>query len=368
MGINDTKLNEKIAEYEEELRTTKYNKRTQRSVGLLKAKIARLRDEKHKKSTAKLAADGFAVKKTGDATAALIGFPSAGKSTLLNKITDADSAVAAYAFTTLTVIPGMLNYKKTKIQILDVPGLIEGASEGKGRGKEVLAAASNADLIILLVDALHPEQLAVMKNELFEARIRMNMKKPEIRISKKLKGGLNLSCGNLTKMDKATAIAMLHELRINNADVVIRGDITPDELIDIVEGNRRYVPGIIVVNKLDAVDNAALEKIKAMIKPDLFISAEKDIGLNELKELIFKSLKFVRIYCKEAGKDADMNDPMVLNEGATIKDVCDHLHRDFVKRFRFARIWGKSVKFDGQKVLKLGNKVADEDIVEVHVD
>lgn len=163
MGINDAKLNEKIAAFEEELKNTKYNKRTQRSIGLLKAKIARLRDEKHKKATAQLAADGFAVKKTGDATAALIGFPSAGKSTLLNKITDADSAVAAYAFTTLTVIPGVLNYKKTRIQILDVPGLIEGASGGKGRGKEVLAAASNADLIILLVDATAPEQLQVMK-------------------------------------------------------------------------------------------------------------------------------------------------------------------------------------------------------------
>ena len=146
MGINDAKLNEKIAAFEEELKNTKYNKRTQRSIGLLKAKIARLRDEKHKKATAQLAADGFAVKKTGDATAALIGFPSAGKSTLLNKITDADSAVAAYAFTTLTVIPGMLNYKKTRIQILDVPGLIEGASGGKGRGKEVLAAASKRRL------------------------------------------------------------------------------------------------------------------------------------------------------------------------------------------------------------------------------
>lgn len=368
MGINDTKLNEKIAEFEEELRTTKYNKRTQRSVGLLKAKIARLRDERQKKATAKIATDGFAVKKAGDATAALIGFPSAGKSTLLNKITDAESRVGAYAFTTLKVIPGVLNYKKTRIQILDVPGLIEGASEGKGRGKEVLAAASSADLIILLVDAAAPEQLQVMKNELYEARIRMNMKKPEIRITKKPTGGLNISCGSLTKMDKATVIAILHELRVNNADVVIRGDITPDELIDVVEGNRVYVPGIIILTKIDSVDNAALEKAKAMIKPDLCISAEKGIGLDELKELIFRSLKFVRIYCKEAGKNADMNEPMVLHEGATLKDVCERLHRDFVKRFKFARIWGKSVKFDGQKVLKLDNKVADEDIVEVHVD
>ena len=296
----------------------------------------------------------------------ITGKAGTGKSTLLNAITNANSPVGAYAFTTLTCIPGLLEYNHAKIQVLDVPGLIEGASEGKGRGREVIAAASSADLIIVLVDALHPEQVNVMKKELYNARIRMNLRKPEVKIAKKPSGGINLT-GTFTNMTKDMAVALLRELKISNADVIIRDDLSPEELIDAVEGNRKYVPGIIAVNKSDLLDAAAKERINDMIHPDIFISAEHDACVDEMKELIFTRLGFVRVYCKEAGKEADMNEPMVLRKGATIKEVCEKLHREFVKRFRFARIWGKSVKFGGQKVLKLEHKVADEDIVEVHV-
>lgn len=64
-----------------------------------------------------------------------------GKSTFLSKITKTKSEVAAYAFTTLTAIPGVLEYGGAEIQILDLPGIIEGAAEGKGRGRQVISAA-----------------------------------------------------------------------------------------------------------------------------------------------------------------------------------------------------------------------------------
>lgn len=64
-----------------------------------------------------------------------------GKSTFLSKITKTKSEVAAYSFTTLTAIPGVLEYGGAEIQILDLPGIIEGASEGKGRGRQVISAA-----------------------------------------------------------------------------------------------------------------------------------------------------------------------------------------------------------------------------------
>ena len=100
------KLQEKIANFEEELRTTKYNKRTQGAVGLLKAKIARLKDEQRKRASKGKKGEGYSVRKSGDATVILVGFPSVGKSTLLNSITKADSPVGSYKFTTLSVIPG----------------------------------------------------------------------------------------------------------------------------------------------------------------------------------------------------------------------------------------------------------------------
>ncbi|CAF4774555.1 unnamed protein product, partial [Rotaria magnacalcarata] len=49
------------------------------------------------------------------------------------------SEVAAYEFTTLTTVPGVIRYKGAKIQLLDLPGIIEGAKDGKGRGKQVIA-------------------------------------------------------------------------------------------------------------------------------------------------------------------------------------------------------------------------------------
>jgi hypothetical protein len=62
---------------------------------------------------------------------------SVGKSTLLTMLTGTQSEAAAYEFTTLTCIPGIINYNDAKIQLLDLPGIIEGASEGKGRGRQV---------------------------------------------------------------------------------------------------------------------------------------------------------------------------------------------------------------------------------------
>lgn len=60
-----------------------------------------------------------------------------GKSTLLTQLTGTDSEVAAYEFTTLTCIPGVIHYNDAKIQLLDLPGIIEGAAQGKGRGRQV---------------------------------------------------------------------------------------------------------------------------------------------------------------------------------------------------------------------------------------
>src|SRR3989344_3181898 len=158
MGTQD-----RIQELEAELKKTKYNKKTQSSIGILKAKIAQLKEKQTSRKGP--ATSGYAVSKTGDATAILVGFPSVGKSTLLNTLTGTKSEVAAYEFTTLTVIPGLLKYKGTKIQILDVPGIVEGAASGRGRGKEVLQMARNADLVILLLDVFHPEHHEVLQRE-----------------------------------------------------------------------------------------------------------------------------------------------------------------------------------------------------------
>src|SRR5437588_11675361 len=100
------------------MKKTQINKHTEHHIGLLKAKLARLRVELES-STSKGGGPAFEIRKGGDATVVLIGLPSVGKSTILTRLTNAKSTVAAYPLTTLTVLAGRLRYKAADIQLLD---------------------------------------------------------------------------------------------------------------------------------------------------------------------------------------------------------------------------------------------------------
>lgn len=359
---------EKIKELEEELRKTKYNKRTQHHIGLVKAKLAQLKEKQTSRGKGGKKKEGYSVRKAGDASVILIGFPSAGKSTLLNTVTGADSPVAAYEFTTLDVIPGMLEYKDAKIQILDVPGIVAGAASGRGRGREVLSVIQASDFIIIVIDVNRPEALAVIQKELFDAHIRMNKHEVDVKLKKTPKGGIKIGRTVRTPhLNNETIKAILKEFKMMNADIVIRENIDTDQLIDIIEGNKKYIPGVIVLNKIDSVSKEELAKVKKIVKPDLMISAKQALNTDELKDLVFDKLKFIRVYCKEVGKKADLDVPLIMQKGDTLKEMCLKLHKDFLENFKFAKIWGPSVKFGGQRIMKLKHKLKDKDIVELHI-
>src|SRR3989344_3596359 len=179
-----------IKRIEKEIRDTPYHKGTEHHIGRLRARLSRLREQLTETSVKKGGGGGYAVKKQGDATIILIGPPSSGKSTLINKLTNAQSKVAPYAFTTVNVIPGMMKYNDAYIQILDVPGLIEGAEEGKGRGREVLSVVRGSDLIIVITEPSKLKAFERITAALERNGIRMNKIAPDIKITKKLDGGL----------------------------------------------------------------------------------------------------------------------------------------------------------------------------------
>jgi len=344
-------VDDKIKKIEEEIQKTPYNKATSHHIGKLKAKISKLKEQSLQRSSSSTKGKGFHVKKTGDSTVVLVGFPSVGKSTLLNDLTNAESKVGEYQFTTLDIVPGVMEYKGAQIQIFDIPGIITGAAAGKGRGREILSVARSADLIVIVMDVFNPNHLDVILRELRSVGIRPNEEKPDVTIKRNKLGGLHLSSTTeLTHLDEKTIRSIINEYGMHNADVLLRNDVTIDQFIDALEGNRSYIPAIIALNKIDLVDQDYLNEIKEQFPEAIFISANKKLNIEQLKEEIFNHLKLIRIYLKPQGKKADMEDPLIIKKDSSVKDVCGKLHRDFVRKFRHAKIWGSSVKFEGQKV------------------
>jgi hypothetical protein len=310
--------------------------------------------------------DGFDVRRSGDATVVFIGLPSVGKSTLLNKMTKAKSTVGAFTFTTLTVVPGMMEYRGAKIQVLDLPGIIKGASTGKGLGKRILSVARTADLVLLMLDVFQPYHENVLVNELGNIGIRLNQLPPNITIEKAAMGGIAVAQQvKLKKITEKHLKDILHLYGIVSARVVIREDITSEQLADFIAGNISYSKAITIVNKVDLVDKKFLKELKKKIKSEVIeVSAESDINIELLKEKIYEKLKFIRIYMRPKGGETDFKEPLIAREGDTVEDICNKLHRRMKRAFRFGLVWGKSVKFGGQRV-GLTHILLDEDVLTI---
>ena len=366
--MDTSSIEKQIKDIEEEIFNTQKNKATEHHIGKLKAKLARLREDLEKRKSAGAKGKGFAIKKSGDATVGIIGFPSIGKSTLLNQLTDAKSRVGDYEFTTLDAIPGMMRYNGANIQLLDLPGLINGASKGKGRGREILSSIRSVDLILLMIDAQHKDHLALMMAELYNAGLRLNQKKPDVVVKKTGHGGITVNATTKLTHLNETMIKSISSEYVINANIIIREDITEDQLIDVFIQNRIYVPALVVINKKDLLTGEVVQEKINNIKQRgwnvIDISAKMDVGLDKLKELIFSELKLIRIFMKPVGKEPDFDEPLILKKGNTVEDACKSLHRDFSRNFRYAQVWGKSVKYPGQNV-GLDHVLEDEDVLTI---
>ncbi|KAL2350561.1 GTP binding protein Gtp1 [Cryomyces antarcticus] len=362
-------ITEKIKEIEEEMARTQKNKATNYHLGLLKGKLARLRAQLLEPTTGAGAGGGagFDVSKSGDARIALVGFPSVGKSTFLSKITKTKSEVAAYSFTTLTAIPGVLEYGGAEIQILDLPGIIEGAAEGKGRGRQVISAAKTSDLILMILDATkRAEQRALLEAELEAVGIRLNRDPPNIYLKPKKAGGMKITFQATPKnLDEKMLYNILKDYKMLNCEVLVRDEnATVDDFIDVImKDHRKYIKCLYVYNKIDSVSLDFLDKL-AREPNTVVMSCELDLGVRDVVDRCWEELRLIRVYTKRKGIDPDFSEALIVRNNSTIEDVCDQVHRSLKESFKYALVWGASAKHVPQRV-GLSHVVADEDVVSI---
>jgi len=357
---------------EDEIARTQKNKKTEYHVGRLKGQLARIKTEMMEHAARAAGAkggDGFDVRKSGDVRCALVGFPSVGKSSFLTKVTHTESEAAGYEFTTLTCIPGKLMHKGTEIQILDLPGIIEGAAEGKGRGRQVIATARTADMIILMLDAARAEvQRAKIEIELESVGIRLNQRFPNITYKKKASCSMNVvsytSTVNQTRgMSEQMTKEILKDYGIFNAEVVLREDITIDQFIDAIEGNRKYMPSLYVYNKIDTITMEEMHRL-SMLPHSVVLSLHWDLNIEEVINEIWEHLNIIRIYTKKHGEHPDFGKPFVVKRSSSVQHICNRIHKDIASRFKYALVWGSSAKHQPQRV-GIAHELGDEDVLQI---
>ena len=368
-------LTERIKDIELELSRTQHNKATTTHIGMLKGQLARLRTQlmEDNKGSGGGGGVGFDVQKAGDGRVCLIGFPSVGKSSLLGAVTDTKSEVAAYEFTTLTCIPGNVMINDIKIQMLDLPGIIEGAAAGKGRGREVIAVARSADLILMVLDAAREsnnQHRNILTHELETMGIRLNRTPPDIYYRKKTGGGIKFNATvSLTRLgdDPAdTVTRILHSYRIHHCEFLVREDISVDDVIDCIEGNRQYIRCLYCYNKIDSLSLQELDHI-ARLPDSIVISVKMKLNLDYLLQCVWNYMGLQRVYTKRRGQQPDLMEPVVLSRerhGISVEAACKSISKDLLEKFNFALVWGTSTKYNPQRV-GLAHQLDDEDVLQV---
>jgi len=341
-----------ISRIEKEIRDLPYHKGTEHHHGIMKARLAKLNDELNGGAMKGGGGGGvgYAIKHSGDASVVLVGLPSVGKSTLLNTVTNAESRVGNYDFTTLGVVPGMMEYKGVKIQILDLPGIIEGAAKNKGFGKKVLSVIRASDLVVLMTDVKRIEWLKQVEDELYRSGMRLNTKPAKILIHRTHKGSIQV-VDPYKSFDKETVIEVAKEMGYGNAIIQIGEKVEGiDKLVDAMSKSIKYMPSVEVITKIDLAKNFD-PRIVGKKDNLVLMCADKGIGMNDFKEKLWKGLGLVRVYLKrERSVEADYDQPLILKNTCNLDDVLKRISNQMRDDVNKAYIWGKNARFPGQEV------------------
>jgi ribosome-interacting GTPase 1 len=309
---------DKVQVLKEMLAIMPKHKGTDRLQADLKRKIARLKDEAEERRAkgARRKSGLDSIEREGAAQIVLVGLPNSGKSSLVEAVTNALPEVADYPFTTRKPLPAMMPYEDIQFQLIDLPPVTPDLIE-----HWAVSLVRNSDAVLLVVDAARDDPAGEVESIL--------------RLLEERK--VSVEGGRLPEVDEWSPVAYRRGLIVANK-VDIEGAFERyRELSRLMEGRFAVVP----------------------------FSCYNDERIPVLGRAIYDRLEVIRVYTKVPGKKADLDRPYVLRQGSTVIELAEQVHRDFIDRLKFARVWG-SGKFDGQNVQR-DYVMEDGDVVELHV-
>ena len=313
-------VQEKIAALQEMLAIMPKHKGTDHLKAQLRARMSRLMADLEGASRSSRAGrtEPFSVPKEGGGTATLVGPTNVGKSLLLTKATGAQSRVGAYALSTQEPVQGMLPYKDMRIQLVDTPPISNPRTQSRLYG-----LLRNSDVFVVVVD-LSQDSISQVREVFSELE----------------QWGFRLLAHEEERDDKNPWLTKPTILVGNKAD--LWGSLDQFQELEASFGDKHQV---------------------------VMASAEEGVGLEELAEEIFLALKVMRVYPKSPREKLDefvRTNPLVLPLGSTVAEAAEQLHKDFGRGLKYAVLWGRSGKFEGQRVGR-SHQLSDEDIIELHV-
>lgn len=327
---------EKLQALQEFLKEVPKHKGTENLVYWAKRRMAELREEIEIRKTKKPGGFSLFVEKEGAGQAILIGDILI-RSQIMRKLTNVKQE-----FSDLPV-PGMVRYEDVQIQLVNPPRTLPLS--------KTIGLIRNADEVIITVN--NKEELISIRNILEENNILLKKPKGKVIIERTRYGMAGIRIVNLGKLidtDEKTVRDYIESFGIKSAIVKIIGEVSIDDIEKSIFETVSYKPTIVV-----SQENIHVEDLPT-------------INLNEIEKLpkiMFDMLEVIRIYTKEPGEEPT-KDPLILKKGSTVLDVARKLHSSLAENFKYARVWGKSVRYQGQKVGP-SHVLEDKDIVEIHV-
>ena len=374
--LEASSIEEQIAHLERFCGVVVKHKGVENHLRMAKQKLKRLKATQEKMRQAKKGTgERWLVPKGEDAQIAIIGTVNSGKSSVLNKIAQSESAakIGSYPFTTVKPEVGSTTARGARLQLVELPAIVLGSVRGEMSGKLVLAGVRNSDCVILTIDLSEDpiEQLELIMKELTVGKIRLNVNKPSVTVEKVGSGNIQIFNSHFYEgKGKEEITEIMRTKGYMNVIVRFHGPTSIDQFFDALDRTISYLPAIILATKGDLEGSKqGYDDLLAYLKDNdlnfdvVPTSCEKDEGFSGLEEEIFKNLSKIRIYTRKSdGEIAER--PIILDEGSTVQSAIEVLSKKMLKFFRFARIWGKSAKFDGEKV-GLDRALEDGDIIQV---